>query len=169
MFGLHPTKSVAPRKHDVTSMPTQQYYNTNHISIDTSHPVVSIILRYAYMYHIKWKSVLQRENRQQFVVTVIRSEMQLSSVMIATISRDSNKAYSIAKKKKHLGIDHTHFETSESQHTDYDLRLCRMTRVHVQPRRLVFCEEFYTFRANTCMKVRDSCKYFTGLNYMYVH
>ena len=85
--------------------------------------------------------------------------------MIATISRVSNKAYSIAKKKKHLGFDQTHFETSEIQRKDYDLRLCRMTRVHVQPRRLVFCEELYTFRANTCIKVRDSCKYFTGLNY----
>ena len=37
---------VAPHKHDVISMPTQQCTNTKHISIERYHPVVSIMLRY---------------------------------------------------------------------------------------------------------------------------
>ena len=74
----------------ITSMPTQQYTNTNHISIDRYRPVVSIILKYTYMHHIQWKSVLPRKNRQHFgTLTVSCSQMQLSSVMTATISRVS--------------------------------------------------------------------------------
>ena len=37
---------VAPHKHDVISMPTQQCTNTKHISKERYHPVVSIMLRY---------------------------------------------------------------------------------------------------------------------------
>ena len=37
---------VAPHKHDVISMPTQQCTNTKHISIERYHLVVSIMLRY---------------------------------------------------------------------------------------------------------------------------
>ena len=33
-------------KHDVISMSTQQYTNTNYISLEMYHPVVSIMLRY---------------------------------------------------------------------------------------------------------------------------
>ena len=43
---LHPKVGVEPPKHDVISMPTQQYTNTNYISLEKSHPVVSIMLRY---------------------------------------------------------------------------------------------------------------------------
>ena len=43
---LRPNMGVAPHKHDVISMPTQQCTNTKHISIERYHPVVSIMLRY---------------------------------------------------------------------------------------------------------------------------
>ena len=43
---LHPKMGVAPPKHDVISMPTQQYTNTRHISLERYHLVVSIKLRY---------------------------------------------------------------------------------------------------------------------------
>ena len=43
---LRPKMGVAPHKHDVISMPTQQRTNTKHISIESYHPVVSIMLRY---------------------------------------------------------------------------------------------------------------------------
>ena len=43
---LRPKIGVAPHKHDVISMPTQQCTNTKHISIERYHPVVSIMLRY---------------------------------------------------------------------------------------------------------------------------
>ena len=37
---------VEPPKHDVISMPTQQYTNTNYISLEMYHLVVSVMLRY---------------------------------------------------------------------------------------------------------------------------
>ena len=43
---LRPKIGVEPPKHDVISMPTQQYTNTNYISLERSHLVVSIMLRY---------------------------------------------------------------------------------------------------------------------------
>ena len=43
---LRPIMGVAPHKHDVISMPTQQCTHTKHISIERYHPVVSIMLRY---------------------------------------------------------------------------------------------------------------------------
>ena len=41
---LSPKIGVEPPKHDVISMPTQQYTNTNYISLERSHLVVSIML-----------------------------------------------------------------------------------------------------------------------------
>ena len=46
MILLRPKIGVEPQKHDVISMPTQQYTNTNYISLERSHLVVSIMLRY---------------------------------------------------------------------------------------------------------------------------
>ena len=43
---LRPKIGVEPPKHDVISMPTQQYTITNYISLERSHLVVSIMLRY---------------------------------------------------------------------------------------------------------------------------
>ena len=43
---LRPKMEVAPHKHDVFGMQTQQCTNTKHISIEKYHPVVSITLRY---------------------------------------------------------------------------------------------------------------------------
>ena len=43
---LRPKIGVEPPKHDVISMPTQQYTNTNYISLERSHLVVSIMLKY---------------------------------------------------------------------------------------------------------------------------
>ena len=43
---MRPKIGVEPPKHDVISMPTQQYTNTNYISLERSHLVVSIMLRY---------------------------------------------------------------------------------------------------------------------------
>ena len=43
---LRPKIGVEPPKHDVISMPTQQYTNTNHILLERSHLVVSVMLRY---------------------------------------------------------------------------------------------------------------------------
>ena len=43
---LRPKMGVEPPKHDVISMPTQQYTNTNDISLERYHLVVSIMLRY---------------------------------------------------------------------------------------------------------------------------
>ena len=42
---LRPKIGVEPPKHDVISMPTQQYTNTNYISLERFHLVVSIMLR----------------------------------------------------------------------------------------------------------------------------
>ena len=46
MILLRPKIGVEPPKHDVIGMPTQQYTNTNYISLERSHLVVSIMLRY---------------------------------------------------------------------------------------------------------------------------
>ena len=43
---LRPKIGVEPPKHDVISMPTQQYTNTNYISLERSRLVVSFMLRY---------------------------------------------------------------------------------------------------------------------------
>ena len=43
---LRPKIDLAPQKHDVISMPRQQYTNTKHIPIESYHPVVSIMLRH---------------------------------------------------------------------------------------------------------------------------
>ena len=43
---LRPKMGVAPLKHDVISMPTQQCTNTKQIPIERYHPVVSIMLTY---------------------------------------------------------------------------------------------------------------------------
>ena len=43
---LRPIIGVEPPKHDVISMPTQQYTNTIYISLERSHLVVSIMPRY---------------------------------------------------------------------------------------------------------------------------
>ena len=37
---------LVPPKHDVISMPTQQYTNTEYIPMERYHPVVSIMLSY---------------------------------------------------------------------------------------------------------------------------
>ena len=48
MILLRPKMGAEPPKHDVISMPTQQYTctNTNYISLERYHLVVSIMLRY---------------------------------------------------------------------------------------------------------------------------
>ena len=46
MILLRPKMGVEAPKYDVISMLTQQYTNTNYISIDRYHLVVSIMLRY---------------------------------------------------------------------------------------------------------------------------
>ena len=43
---LRPKMGVEPLKHDVISMPTHQFTNTNYISWEKYHLVVSIMLRY---------------------------------------------------------------------------------------------------------------------------
>ena len=43
---LRPKIGLAPQKHDVISMPIQQYTNTKHIPIESYHPVVSIMPRH---------------------------------------------------------------------------------------------------------------------------
>ena len=43
---LRPKIGLAPQKHDVISMPRQQYTNTKDIPIESYHPVVSIMLRH---------------------------------------------------------------------------------------------------------------------------
>ena len=43
---LRPKMGLVPPKHDVISMPTQQYTNTEHIPMERYHPVVSIMLSY---------------------------------------------------------------------------------------------------------------------------
>ena len=44
-FFLRPKMGVAPQKHDVISMPTEQYTNTKYISLKRYYLVVSIMLR----------------------------------------------------------------------------------------------------------------------------
>ena len=46
MILLRPKMGVEPPKHDVISMPTQQYTNLNHISLERYHLVFSITLIY---------------------------------------------------------------------------------------------------------------------------
>ena len=46
MILLRPKMGVEPQKHDVISMPPQQYTNTNYISLERYNLVVSIMLRY---------------------------------------------------------------------------------------------------------------------------
>ena len=91
---LRPKIGVEPLKHDVISMPTQQYTNTNYISLERSHLVVSIIMRY--MDRIKtfneWQfELLQSENRQKILgwLTVLCSQMRQVFIHIPTISRVS--------------------------------------------------------------------------------
>ena len=43
---LRPKIGLAPKKHDVISMPRQQYTNTKHIPIESYHLVVSIMPRH---------------------------------------------------------------------------------------------------------------------------
>ena len=43
---LRPKMGLVPPKHDVISMPTQQYTNTKHIPMERYHPVVSIMLSF---------------------------------------------------------------------------------------------------------------------------
>ena len=43
---LRPKIGYAHQKHDIMCMPRQQYTNTNHIPMESYHPVVSIMLRY---------------------------------------------------------------------------------------------------------------------------
>ena len=66
---LRPKIGVEPPKHDVISMPTQQYTNTNYISLERSHLVVSIMLRYVdRIKNIQWQFELPRsENRQKIL------------------------------------------------------------------------------------------------------
>ena len=45
MILLRPNIEVEPPKHDVISMPTQQYTTTNYISLERSHLVVSVMDR----------------------------------------------------------------------------------------------------------------------------
>ena len=64
---LGPKMRVEPPMHDVISMPTQQYSNTNYISLERYNLVVSIMLRY--MDQIKTfndnLSCRESENRQK--------------------------------------------------------------------------------------------------------
>ena len=46
MILLRPKMGVEPPKHDAISMSTQQYTNTNYISLERYNLVVSIMLRY---------------------------------------------------------------------------------------------------------------------------
>ena len=46
MILLRPKMGVAPLKHDVIIIPTQQYTNTKYISLERYHLLVSIMLRY---------------------------------------------------------------------------------------------------------------------------
>ena len=87
---LRPKMGLVPPKHDVISMPTQQYTNTKHIPMER---VSSCSFHYAELYELKksirWKIVLPRsENRQNFWgwLTVLFSQMRQPSVMIPTIS-----------------------------------------------------------------------------------
>ena len=87
---LSPKIGVEPPKHDVISMPTQQYTNTNYISLERSHLVVSIMLRkYGPNQNIQWQFELPRsENRQKKFgwLTVLCCQMRQVFINIPTIS-----------------------------------------------------------------------------------
>ena len=82
MILLRPKLGVAPPKHDVISMATQQYTNTKYISLERYHFVVSIMLRYMDQikkFRNRGKFELPRsENRQKILgsLTVLCSQMR---------------------------------------------------------------------------------------------
>ena len=71
-------------------MPTQQYTNTNYISLERSHLVDSIMAEiYGPNQNIQWQFELPRsENRQKFLgwLTVLCSQMRQVFINILTIS-----------------------------------------------------------------------------------
>ena len=63
---LRPKMGVEPPKHDVISMPTQQYTNTNYTSLERYYLVVVVEL-YGPNQNIQWQFELPRsENQQNF-------------------------------------------------------------------------------------------------------
>ena len=87
---LRPKIGVEPPKHDVISMPTQQYTNTNYISLERSHLVVSIMLRYIDRIKTFNDNLSCREvkiNKKFWGwLTVLCSQMRQVSINIPTIS-----------------------------------------------------------------------------------
>ena len=86
---LRSKMGVEPPKHDVISMPTQQYTNTNYISLAVS----SCSFHYAEIcgtnQNIQWQfDLLRSENQQNFWewLTVLCSQMQQVFINIPTIS-----------------------------------------------------------------------------------
>ena len=79
-----------PQLHDVISMPTQQYTNTNYISLERSHLVVSIMLRYVdritFNDNLSCREVKIDKNILGWL-TVLCSQMRQVSINIPTISR----------------------------------------------------------------------------------
>ena len=85
---LRPKIGVEPPKHDVISMPTQQYTNTNYISLERSHLLVSIMLRYMDRIKTFNDNLSCREVKidKKFWLTVLCSQMPQVSINIPTIS-----------------------------------------------------------------------------------
>ena len=62
---LRPKMGLVPSKHDVISMPIQQYTNTELIPMERYHPEVSIMLSYMNQKNIRWKFVLSQSGNRQ--------------------------------------------------------------------------------------------------------
>ena len=101
-----------PPKHDVISMPTQQYTNTEHIPMESYHPVVSIMLSYMNLKKAFGENLWCREVKidnffvvdlPYFSATAFRNDSDSKrSVRMKHISL-------LRKHKSHLWIGHTDF------------------------------------------------------------
>ena len=92
---LRQKMEVAPYKHDVISMPSQQFSNIKHISIEKYHPEVLLCWDIWTNQNNRWTFMLPpSENRQNFLgwLTVLCSQMRQQFVIIAKISGVSEQS-----------------------------------------------------------------------------
>ena len=130
---LRPKIGLAPQKHDVISMPRQQYTNTKHIPIESYHSVVSIMLRHMdqkkcsvkICVAAKWKSTKSWGGGVTYRTFLSNA---------TTLRNDCDNKRSVRMKhtsqprkyKSHLGIDRIDFETPERP-CNRILTHCKMT------------------------------------------
>ena len=115
---LRPKIRLAPQKHDVISMPRQQYTNIKHIPIQSYHPVVSIMLRHMDQKKIFGQNLCCREVKIDKILGVTYRTFLSNATTFRNYCDDKRsvpiKHISQPRKyKSHLGIDRIDCETPE--------------------------------------------------------